>query len=491
MTTEEVRYPIVVTGQEAGARAFAGLGKAIGDSGLSADKLSASLRAASRMNAEIERSSQRAAAAQKAMTAATNAAAQAAATTGPRFQDAAKSLGALVYGAQSLSPALGQLAPQIMALGERFTALTNTVGGAGGAVGISVIAAFTIYGQIIDRERERQEKFEKSIEASTKALKEQQAAAAAGFNKREVARIDEQAAAAARGISVTQYRSDQADLEAVNRAEATAAAAGQIGPNIEGGRGGPAPFNPTRADRLTEADDLLRGLQRQADEAKRRADMFGKTRFDDAAVGRAGADTTAKLDAEFAKQEEVYRALRDGKRTAHEEELAQFAQREAAAQQYHDTLRSGAQESWGMLGSAAGQAFAAIARGEKVSLKALLSSLGSQAIASGTNKLFEAAGYAFIPGGQATAAGLAGVGAAQIAFGATLAGGAAAAGGGAGGGGASGKPASPTPVAPSRETGAKNEQPIVVNMPTVTSATAQDGKRVQEGVDEARRKGRL
>lgn len=142
-------------------------------------------------------------------------------------------------------------------------------------------------------------------------------------------------------------------------------------------------------------------------------------------------------------------------------------------------------------GNFAGMA-ASIARGEKVTAKAVLTSIGSEIVGRGTGNLLDALFRAANPitAVATNAAGQIPMALAQIAFGASLAGtGAAMSGGGGGGGGA--RAASPTMIAPSTDSGAKNAQVMIINQyPAVVSPNAEDGKRVDRAKFEKALQGR-
>ena len=137
--------------------------------------------------------------------------------------------------------------------------------------------------------------------------------------------------------------------------------------------------------------------------------------------------------------------------------------------------------------------FSDLAKGHKVALGAVLEGIGDQMVAEGTRVLFQAAAFAFIPGMQAAASGLAGVGAAEIAAGMTLG----AAGARSEGGSNSGNGGQPAGAGPARggtnyadpfantaRYGDSSSGPTIVNvtMPTVLTATAADGERIVQAV---------
>lgn len=505
MTSEErVRYLLEVIGAQQAEQAFKKQSAAILETDKAANQLSNELKANARLQEVMQRAAQRTAAAQEAQSATTRtlstATAQAATASNAFAQNASR----LTQAVGVFGQAANALAPEIGILGTTFSRASGLIQGAsqslGGFVGIAGGVAATALGilsSVLDESNKRLREFNEEVDKANEKANEDffarmqrtDAASSAGAAALAKTYADRAALQSVGIVPGGLTPEQQADLAGVNAAEA--AQSHLIGANIEGkGRTGPAPLNQTRADRLSESDALVRGLQRQADEAKRRADLFSKTKFDDEKMALAGAPVATKLNEEFANAAQKRAdALAD---SALERDRKRFEQREEMAKQYHDTLRAAAQESWGMVGSAAGAAFAAIARGEKVTLKEILKSLGSQAIASGTMKLFEGAGM--LAFGNPQGAALLKIGTAQIGFGLALAGAGAGGSGAAGaGGGSSGSRTAPTFVEPSRETGARHTQPVIVNnyMPTVTAPSHDDGKRIRKGVEQARRKGRL
>ena len=140
--------------------------------------------------------------------------------------------------------------------------------------------------------------------------------------------------------------------------------------------------------------------------------------------------------------------------------------------------------------------FSELAKGHKLAIGAVLEGIGDQMVAEGTRVLFQAAAFAFIPGLQVSASGLAGVGAAEIVAGIAMgAAGARSEGGSSysGGAAASGGGAKATNYAdPFGQTArygnaAGGPTTINVNFPTVLSPSAVDGARIQAAVRQANR----
>lgn len=129
-----------------------------------------------------------------------------------------------------------------------------------------------------------------------------------------------------------------------------------------------------------------------------------------------------------------------------------------------------------------------IAKGQKFTVKELLSGIGDEMVAGGTKWIMEGTGrliasYGTDPSGW----GLIGLGGAEVAFGLGLGAMTRAGGGGGAAGGRQQRPMSP--IGSGGGGGLSEPQTIIINMPTVVSPGPQDGVRVQQALDEARRAG--
>ena len=526
VSQERVQYLVEVLGGDTGANAFVKVGKAVGDSGTAVNRHSQALRdnaKAAELNAQA---TQRNAAAQQVVQrqfTATATAARSVPSAGLPLsvmaQRASIGIGGLATAAQGLSPALTGVGAAVSRASGSIGAFTQLFGGAaagagGGPWGIALGVAVTGLGLLSasfktaaeeaedaakemagfvaemkamgDAALEAENKSPRGIARRLEADRKREEARRAGLGGAGFFSGANAASPVGYGTGVDYGTDDQGNRftsqqEAGEYIDRKAREAGNgAGKKTGGGRRGDPLFES--AQREAENRRRIQALYKLEDKE------FGSDfSFDEKSISAAGKTASDAAQADF----DAKKNLREMEKYA---TIKQYEEQEKAAQQYHDTLRSGAQDSWGMVGSAAGQAFAAIARGEKVSLKAILQSIGSNAIAAGTMKLFEAAGWAFIPGGQATATGLAAVGGAQIAFGAALSGAGAAAGGSKGGGGGSGSTSfanQPMRVAPSTETGGRS-QPMVVNnyhLSSTITPTSRDAQAMREAEADARRNG--
>lgn len=195
-----------------------------------------------------------------------------------------------------------------------------------------------------------------------------------------------------------------------------------------------------------------------------------------------------ELDEKFNSYNEDLEAWRE----AEEERNAlaeAFAQQHAEREKLKKMVAIDALQSMASVGISALQK---LAKGEKVSTKEILAALGDQLVARGTGHVLE--GIAMSVMGLPSGPPLIAAGSAEVAFGIGL--GAAGSGGAKSGGAAAGYqgsggrgPASPNVSTRDRSYG--DTRPIVVNynMPTVTSPTEDDARRLQRVQDEGRRFG--
>jgi hypothetical protein len=183
------------------------------------------------------------------------------------------------------------------------------------------------------------------------------------------------------------------------------------------------------------------------------------------------------------------KAFKDQKQR-HKEELAMEAVHMKALQERNKAYTDAATNAAQIGATTTIKMFSDLAKGHEVAIGAVLEGIGDQMVAEGTRVLFQAAAMAFFPPTAPFAGGLAAVGAGEIAAGIALgAGGARAAGGSnaqPGGGGLHGgkNPFDTNYADPFGNTATYGEQSrgptvININMPTVTSPTAEDGRRIQ------------
>lgn len=198
----------------------------------------------------------------------------------------------------------------------------------------------------------------------------------------------------------------------------------------------------------------------------------------------------AMLDSEAEYQDEMSRL----RRLAHDDEMKMLderkeAEREAQEQRIQMAL-AGAQ----ILGNTMISTLQSVAKGQKVTGKAIVGSIGDQLVASGTKTLWEGIALSVNPFALGSGAGMIGVGTSMIAAGIGM-GAIGASGGGKGGSGGSRRADNNAPqaVSPNATTrginNGSNGQPIVINMPTVVSPGAEDGRRVRLALQEADRRG--
>jgi hypothetical protein len=500
ISEERVRYLIEQLGADVTAKQVDKLAKSFLDSSKAANQHSGELKANARMAEVYARQAERTAAAQKSALAGVGQAATTAGTAMSGFaQNAARTtqtLGAFTSAASGLIPGIEGMGGAVGRASGVIQGMTSAIGGgpAGLVIG-GVVAALGVYSLYAKKAAEdtlalaraQEEEAEASHQSRLRRL--ENAAGFSAFAKATGATADIRARIALQNLGEQDAEANQRALDAINAAEKAA-----FGDRLKGGGPArPAPFNPTRGDRLAETEALVRRAQAEADAAKRQRE-FGEQFSKVAQSGDAAGDKVrAQLDREFSIKQAARERDRNDVLSQHEMELKLYDEKEARIQAFHGTVRDGAKEAWMMAGGAAANAFAAIARGEKVSLKAILQSLGSQAIAAGTMKLFEAAAMAFTF--NPAAAGMAAVGAGQIAFGATLAG--AGSGGGPSGAGGGGRESGRTPIAPTfaQPTGPSfgnpsQARPVVYQFPAIISPTSREGQLVQMADEERRRQGR-
>ena len=131
-----------------------------------------------------------------------------------------------------------------------------------------------------------------------------------------------------------------------------------------------------------------------------------------------------------------------------------------------------------IVGQAGIDAFAALAKGQKVSLAEVLSGIGDTMVAEGSRWLFTGLARTFL--GDPSGPGLVGIGAAEIAAGVALGAATSSSAGAAGGGGSSA--VEPTRI---RQPGDAGGTTVVsVSMPTVIRPTFEDGRNVRRALRE-------
>jgi len=196
------------------------------------------------------------------------------------------------------------------------------------------------------------------------------------------------------------------------------------------------------------------------------------------------------LNEYFAEEDEVTRKRAD---EAEKERLDKYY---AALQTKHKAYTDAVTNVAQIGASTSVKLFSEMAKGHEIALGSVIEGIGDQMVAEGTRVLFQAAAMAFFPPTAPFAAGLAGVGAAEIAAGLALgAAGARASGGssaGASGGGGGGEPARTNYADPFGDTaryGSTATGPMIINInfPTMLSPSAVDGARIQQATRQAMR----
>ncbi len=261
---------------------------------------------------------------------------------------------------------------------------------------------------------------------------------------------------------------------------------GDGGGGKKGRSGGGGGFTPS-ATLFGEASDI-----------KETADPFSaETNADQMRELSEGilADSQERNEALRAEESDHKAAMDSIDAMYHEQELARIAEREAAQKRLRDTSLGAAGDMIQIGIRTANEAV----KGAKISGKAVMQSMGDALVARGTQAILEGTIFSATPfmwgsGGPMIAAG--GV---AIAAGMGLGAGSRAVGGGAspGGGVSSGATTGTTqlgpaqPVAMDRTGGNAGPTTIMVNVPTVLSASGEDGKRVVDAIEQAKREGRI
>lgn len=258
---------------------------------------------------------------------------------------------------------------------------------------------------------------------------------------------------------------------------------------------------PTR-EGLMEGERQYMALERFNLEHKKRMQALDDAEKLGAQIeSEAFARKKAGFEQEQSLRRESFNATLKGAREA-DRELAKIdKEREGRNKLFRD---SGV-EAMKMVGESGIQALNAIAKGEKVSGRQIIAGIGDQLVSKGTYYLFEGLARAIASfGADPSAAGLIGLGTAEIAAGMAM--GAAASGGASGSGGGGNRPQNTyyvqnsdgtytqtvSAIEPaSRPSTSMGGEARVVNIyqPTVVSPNAQDGVRLRQAANEMRRQG--
>lgn len=455
--------------------------------------------------------------------------ANAAQATAQATQGAALASGAMASSVQRLLPTFSVLGASIARISPELGAMSTAVGRASGAMGgftsvlggpwgIAIGAAVAGLGLLIEWFRSSEsaaESAKKAYEENAKAL--QKMAESEMFLEQQ--RRDREAASTA-GVArrLAAQRQAEAQRRPFVQAELDAVVA----------YGAPITEEQARAqqerDRKQFDEDLARmGMPDEAKKAKARKDPndpFLRNQRRDAAdaqlrsldaqinapslderAARMGRDKSSERNEAFlekmARDDEVYLALKEG----HHEKLRALEaetfegrmrlEKEAAKRsaELDNEVARNRIEKQGMalqsveaFGRGAIAMAQAAAKGEKISGQMILATIGDTLVGLGTQWLFEGLGYSISSfgvdprgplkmslGGAAIAAG--------IGMGAASAGAAPSAGGGGGGGGGR---SSATPIEASRDSGARNQQPVhvTVQFSSLTPASDEDARRL-------------
>lgn len=511
---EEVKFKIGADGAERAAQLLGELNKQLGGTSAALTNTAAS---AAKVNATFPQIAQQTERASRNMASFQTVA-----------QKGATVIGSLTGAARSLSPELGNLAGGIGKAGAAFGALGGVLAGGGPlAVGLALAVGGVqlLSGWFAESKQKAQEladALEKDVAkraaeaadrvAQSRALVDAALAprvSASEAKRAEAALAGEAYERLSRKGSLTRaeqkemFRSRQAsgvlsaqadelaaeEANARDRAELERALAMHDVPDTRGGGSG---SGSARAASGAEDDPFL--VQQRRAETQRRlaaldAQTAGGTGVSAAKIKEAEAAKRAELESEFALQRAHSDAIiEDAKRR--DEELARI---DEEAHRRQEKMREMGVAGFEMVGSAGIRSLQGLAKGQKVTAKAVLSGVGDELVGKGTVWLFEGIARGFTSYGlDPTATALIGTGtsaiAAGIAMGAATRGGGGGGGGGGGRGGGRSNAVSPA-VAPSKTTGAQNPTVVNVHMPTVVSPSAQDGARVTLAVAEAKRAG--
>ncbi len=487
MPTEQIAYPIVVTGQQAAAQAFQQVAQAQRASQTAADQLSQSLKASAR-TAEVE---------SRAAARAYEQTARAAVTAGQAAKAANDGFGSLTNAAKGSAIALGQfgnaavgLIPGIEGMGGAVVRASSVIGalsqqlGIGGPLAVAAgaaVAGIGLVAKAFSDARDRADEFTKAVDDSNRAANEaffarsqrfysaQTKAAAAEAERLRLAAGDQ--AVGSQGLGSAENTDT---LAAINAAEKSAFG-DRIPKAKPAARTGPA-FDPYKAEqeRLAQVKAIDAQLLAAADEQSARELDIKK--IHQAAEQAIREQTLLDEKAAHDKQVQLY------------EEAAK--REEAISRRKHQAITAVATQAYNAIAGSIAAALASAVTGENVSTKAVLHGIGVQAANMGFLNLLQAPVDLFWNPPKAAAELAAGT--AEVALGATL--GAATRGGGGSGGGPRhyfGPPVGPTVIAPSTATGAQNAAPITINnFPSIVSPGPDDNRRVQQAKAEARRQGR-
>ncbi len=395
-------------------------------------------------------------------------------------------------GLGAMSAALGPLGAEFGALGSAvsrsagiITTMTSLLGGPWGvAIGVAAAAVGFLAKQFTDATKEAEEfaAAASKVQTSLDIIAEKNEAARKVANRK--LSDDMLMADAATGIW---QNSNKARLAAMDLDIEAAEAEGKIGKNVGegGGRGGKKPKT---------LDELMSGASSSGNigDLANGGDNFGNIEADMYAAERdaiAEADAIAKaeaLEAERAHLEGI-EAMRQGQL---ERDIARHEEMMRLEEQRHGFV-SGMLEDQGKIAiRAANEA----AKGHAMGKKAALQAIGDALVARGTAAIAEGGIWSSVPFMWGSGAPMIAMGATAIGVGVAM--GAASRAIPSGGGGKAPSTGTPqlapaSPVALDRTGGNAGPTTIMVNVPTVLSASGEDGKRVVDAIEQAKREGRI
>lgn len=372
--------------------------------------------------------------------------------------------------------ALGRLDPQLGAFGAAVGRASGSVQAMtavlGGPWGLAIGAAVTALGLFAEHMRDAKDEtdeFTRAIEENQAAI--ERAQALRGTKGRYAATMLQASDILADASGLTDD-AQRKNLEAiVKKYEET----GGIGDNIADKKPGKDPNDPFLSMQRRDAVDAqlkkLRGMEGGGDKS---AGMD--------AVARRKAENEAFLEADKDRFAETLELARENDR-----ELAEI---DDQRRKRYDELRAAGFSTFSAVASHGLNSFQMLAKGQKQSVREIVSGIGDTIAAQGQGHLLLGLANAFIPGMQGTSAGLIGIGTAEIVAGAAM--GAATRGGGrgGGGGGGGGRSRSESPISASASAGSGGgPTTVIVNMPTVVSPDANVAAMIVKHIDEGMRAG--
>lgn len=432
----------------------------------------------------------------------------------------ARLIGAFGSAAGAAIPQLGGLGSAVTRSAEVITSMGAYLGGPWGiAIGAAVAAVGLLSAAFKDAEKDA-ETLEEAIANIGKNKTDVQIARLAQVEAKNYAARLKALSDSGFFKSVTESNKG-VTLADVNAAEAAADKAGLIfdRSNKDGGKKKePGEFT---AFGLWDENSPEAAWLKRRDAADKSAQQLRDIdrQVTDNAIAEANRGVSAQLESIRTRSDARKAALAeeiDAERQAHAEMIRIATQADEEIVQSSQQKRQVAIDVAQTTASVGIDAIHKLVKGHKVSAKEIIATFGDQMVAKGTGHILEAAAFAFIPGMQASAGGLAAAGAAEVGFGLVL--GAATRGGGSGGSGGGGggygggygggrvfaggtsDDVSPNvdkygrPVSRAMSPGGyggsgANVTNINVQMSSLLRPTEEDGKHVRRAIEEAQRAG--